>query len=51
VVETDPDTFIALLAGRLAYADARAARRLSVSGAHTDLSAVFPLSDNADQRV
>ncbi|MDR1449325.1 MAG: sterol carrier family protein [Propionibacteriaceae bacterium] len=43
VVETDPQTFIALLSGQLPYAAARAAGRLSASGAHADLSGVFPL--------
>jgi len=43
VVECDPATFVALAAGRLGYAEAVASHRLRASGAHSDLSALFPL--------
>jgi len=38
VVETDPGTWLALASGRLAWPDAVAARRVSASGAHADIS-------------
>ncbi len=43
VVETDGPTFLALATGRLGWADARAGHRVRASGAHSDLSALFPL--------
>ncbi|MFT3971778.1 MAG: sterol carrier family protein [Micropruina sp.] len=43
VVETDAVTLLALATGRLTWADARAAHRVRASGAHSDLSALFPL--------
>jgi hypothetical protein len=44
VVETDGLTFVALATGELAWADARAAARVSASGERTDLSAYLPLT-------
>ncbi|MDO5286545.1 MAG: sterol carrier family protein [Actinomycetia bacterium] len=44
VVETDPETFLALAAGTLTWAEAVADRRLRRSGVHADLSARFPLA-------
>ncbi len=43
VVETDAVTLLALTTGRVTWADARAAHRVRASGAHSDLSALFPL--------
>lgn len=43
VVETDPVTFVELAAGRLGWADAVAAGRVSASGERADLSGVLPL--------
>jgi hypothetical protein len=43
VVETDPATLVHMAAGRLTWAQARDAHRVSVSGAHTDLTELFPL--------
>ncbi len=43
VVETDPATWLALASGRLTWADAVAARRVSASGVHADLAAHLPL--------
>ena len=43
VVETDPATWVALAAGRLSWADARAAGRVSASGPRADLSGLLPL--------
>lgn len=45
VVETDPTTWLLLASGRLAWADAVAAHRVSASGAHADLTAVFGAAD------
>ena len=44
VVETDAATLLALATGRLTWADSRAAHRVRASGAHSDLSALFPLA-------
>lgn len=41
VVETDPETWIALARGRLAWADAR----VKASGERSDLSDLLPLTD------
>jgi Bacterial SCP ortholog len=43
VVETDPATWVALATGRLSWADARAAGRVSASGPRADLSGWLPL--------
>jgi hypothetical protein len=43
VVELDAETWIALATGKLAWADAEAAGRLSASGERADLSAYLPL--------
>lgn len=43
VVETDPDTWIALAVGDLAWADARDSGRVGASGERTDLSVHLPL--------
>jgi hypothetical protein len=43
VVEMDAVTWIALAAGRLAWADAIADGRVRASGARADLSAYLPL--------
>jgi hypothetical protein len=43
VVETDPVTWTELATGRLSWADAVAAGRLSASGPRSDLSAYLPL--------
>jgi hypothetical protein len=44
VVETDPDTWIRLATGRLTWAEASAAGRVSASGTRADLSEYLPLS-------
>jgi hypothetical protein len=43
VVETDGPTWLALVDGRLTWADAVAAGRVRASGIRSDLSAVLPL--------
>jgi hypothetical protein len=43
VVEMDPVTWVLLAAGRLAWADAVAAGRVSASGPRADLSGLLPL--------
>jgi hypothetical protein len=43
VVEIGPAVFLDLVHGRLAWAEAVAAHQVSVSGAHADLSALFPI--------
>jgi hypothetical protein len=43
VVEMDPVTWVLLAAGRLAWADAMAAGRVSASGPRADLSGLLPL--------
>lgn len=45
VVETDPQTWLALATGRLAWVDAVAAGRVRASGARADLGALLPLLD------
>ena len=44
VVETDPDTWIALATGALDWADAVASGRVLASGERADLSAYLPLT-------
>ena len=44
VVETDPQTWLELATGRLAWSDAVAKGSLRVSGRRTDLSTHLPLS-------
>ena len=41
VVETDPRTWLALASGRLGWADALAAHRVSASGAHADIAGLL----------
>lgn len=48
VVETDPDTWIALSMGELSWADAVASGAVSASGERTDLSGWLPLHDPED---
>lgn len=43
VVETDPQTWLALASGLLTWHDAVAAGRVSASGERADLSALLPL--------
>ncbi|MBC7292188.1 MAG: hypothetical protein H5T83_12750 [Actinotalea sp.] len=43
VVETDPQTWLGLATGRLAWTEAAAAGRLSASGERADLSPWLPL--------
>jgi hypothetical protein len=43
VVETDPDTWLALATGTSRWADALGAGRLRTSGTRSDLSALLPL--------
>jgi Bacterial SCP ortholog len=43
VVETDPPTWLALVSGRLTWADGVADGRIRASGLRSDLSAYFPL--------
>lgn len=45
VVETDPDTWIALALGELAWADVVADGRATASGERTDLSGYLPLHE------
>jgi hypothetical protein len=45
VVETDALTWLALAAGTLSWAEARAAARVSASGERADLSSLLPLLD------
>ena len=45
VVETDPETWLALATGRLAWAEAVGSGRVRASGERTDLSAHLPLED------
>ncbi|MFI5959283.1 sterol carrier family protein [Cryptosporangium sp. NPDC051539] len=44
VVETDPETWIALATGRLPWADAVAAGKVSASGSRADLTRWLPLA-------
>ncbi len=48
VVETDPDTWIALSVGELDWAEAIAQRLVRASGERTDLSALLPLHNPED---
>lgn len=43
VVETDPETWLALVAGTVAFADAVADGRVRASGTRADLSALLPM--------
>ena len=43
VVEADPATWLALVTGRLPWADAVASGRVRASGSRADLSALLPL--------
>lgn len=47
VVETNPQTWLALAVGELAWADAVADGTVRVSGQRTDLSAYLPLSEGS----
>lgn len=42
VIETDPATWLELVAGRLSFADAVAAGRVRASGTRADLSGLLP---------
>lgn len=44
VVETDPDTWLALATGRLAWSQAVASAAVSTSGSRADVSAWLPLT-------
>jgi len=44
VVETDPQTWIAVARGITSFADARAAGRIRASGERSDLSPLLPLT-------
>ena len=44
VVETDADTFLALVNGDLTWSAALASYRVSASGAHADLTDLFPVT-------
>jgi len=44
VVETDPQTWIAVARGSLSFASARVAGRIRASGERSDLSALLPLT-------
>ena len=44
VVETDVATFLALASGDVSWVDAVAARKVTASGVHADLSDLFPLA-------
>lgn len=50
VVETDPETFLALADGRLRFADAVGDGRVRASGVRADLSGVLPLTDGPGTR-
>ena len=43
VIETDAETWLALVTGRLSWTDARATARVSASGERADLSEWLPL--------
>jgi hypothetical protein len=43
VIECDADTWLAMVSGRLGWADAVAAGRVAASGLRADLSALLPL--------
>jgi hypothetical protein len=43
VVEIDPDTFVAMATGGLAWGEAASAGRVHASGARSDLSGLLPL--------
>lgn len=45
VIETDPATWVGLVIGDVAWADARADGRIRASGTRADLSALLPLTD------
>lgn len=47
VVETDPQTWLALAVGDLSWSDGVDEGRVRVSGQRTDLSAHFPLSEGS----
>lgn len=48
VIETDPTTWLALVSGRLSWYDAISDGRLTASGTRADLSAVLPLTWQAE---
>ena len=48
VVETDPDTWIALSVGELDWSEAIELRLVRASGERTDLSSLLPLHDPED---
>ena len=51
VVETDPQTWLALVSGRLEFAGAVAAGLVRASGTRADLSALLPLALPSDAGV
>jgi hypothetical protein len=50
VVETDPQTWLALATGRTGWAEASASGRLRVSGTRADLTAYLPLLSGTEDR-
>lgn len=46
VIETDPETWVALATGELAWADAVAQGRVHASGERADLAPYLPLTDS-----
>ncbi|MGL5818488.1 MAG: sterol carrier family protein [Phycicoccus sp.] len=48
IVETDPQTWLALATGATTWAEARAGGRLRTSGVRSDLSALIPLTDREE---
>ena len=49
VVETDAATWLALVSGRLTWAQARESGRITASGTRADLAAFLPLHAGADR--
>ena len=50
IVETDAQTWLALVDGSLSWADAKASGRLRASGERSDLSAYLPLGECMQKR-
>lgn len=50
-VETDPDTWLCLVTGRLTWSQAVAAGRVRISGERADLSRHLPFTDDGDPRA
>lgn len=51
VVEMDGETFLALVRGDMTWDEGLATHRVSASGAHCDLSDLFPLSSQDSQEL